>query len=212
MRFLLGTKQYILHILNDLPFSRADTPPGEESRLTRALKAYHIDKARDPTDLPPWLFEEHERRPLGRPGTSSRDREGSEYDYDSRRATAPSRSGRRGLRDVYDAAAATATATANPSREPRGRLQDDVPVAPAPSKANDRLKALRDAKRNVALRNAPVASIQSSRLAGEEWEERNRGRGPDRGDSEQYRSPSLPASVRPSRSGGLPPGRSIRKI
>ena len=33
------------------------TPPGEESRLTRALKAYHIDKARDPADLPEWLFE-----------------------------------------------------------------------------------------------------------------------------------------------------------
>jgi len=37
------------------------TPPGEESRLTRAMKAYHIDKARDPADLPAWLFEEHER-------------------------------------------------------------------------------------------------------------------------------------------------------
>lgn len=199
-------------------FWRADTPPGEESRLTRALKAYHVEKARDPTDLPPWLFEEHERRPLGRPGTNLRSWEDSEYDYESRRATAPPRSGGRGLREVHDAAAATATvtATANPSRqqETRGRQQDDVP---APSKANDRLKALRDAKRTAALRSAPVASVQSSRPAGDEWpvqEERGRGYGPDRGDSEgsRYRSPSLPANVRPPRSGGLPPGQSIRKF
>jgi hypothetical protein len=177
------------------------------------LKAYHIDKARDPTDLPPWLFEEHERRPLGRPGTDLRGREGSESDYDdSHRATAPPRSGGRGLRDVYDAAEATATATAMPSRETRGRLQNDVSVAAAPSKANDRLKALRDAKRNAALRNAPVAGVQSSHLTGEESEERGRGYGSDRGDSERYRSPSLPANVRPPRSGGLPSGRSIRKF
>ena len=38
-----------------------DTPVGGESRLTRAMKAYHIDKARDPADLPDWLFDERER-------------------------------------------------------------------------------------------------------------------------------------------------------
>lgn len=205
--FLSRSKGVCLHILNYL----LETPPGEESRLTRALKAYHIDKARDPTDLPPWLFEEHERRPRGGPGTSLRDREGSEDDYDSHRATAPPRSGGRGLRDIYDAAEATATATAIPPRETRGRLQNDVSVAPAPSKANDRLKALRDAKRNAALRNAPGAGIQSSHPNGEESEERGRGYGSDRGDSERYRSPSLPGNVRP-RGGGLPSGRSIRKF
>jgi hypothetical protein len=37
------------------------TPPGQESRLTRALKAYHIEQARQPSDLPEWLFDERER-------------------------------------------------------------------------------------------------------------------------------------------------------
>lgn len=37
------------------------TPPGEDSRLARAIKAYHIEKARQPSDLPDWLFSEKER-------------------------------------------------------------------------------------------------------------------------------------------------------
>lgn len=41
--------------------TKIETPVGGESRLTRALKAYHIDKARDPADLPEWLFDERER-------------------------------------------------------------------------------------------------------------------------------------------------------
>lgn len=44
----------------------AATPPGQESRLTRALKEYHIAKARRPSDLPGWLFEERERKATGR--------------------------------------------------------------------------------------------------------------------------------------------------
>ena len=212
-----GSGNYLIGILNHLSFWRADTPPGEESRLTRALKAYHIDKARDPTDLPPWLFEEHERRPLGRSETSLRYLEDSEYDYDSRRATAPPRSSGRGLRDIYDAAA---TETAIPSRHQetrersRGRLQEDIPVS-APSKANDRLKALRDAKRNAAQRNA---SNHPSRPNDEEWpvrEERGRRSGPDHradGEGPRYRTPSLPASARPPHGGGLPARPSIRKF
>jgi len=193
----------------------ADTPPGEESRLTRALKAYHIEKARDPTDLPPWLFEEHERRPLGRSKTSLRRREGSEYDYDSRRATAPPRSSGRGLRDIYDAAA---TDTTIPSRRERsrGRLQEDIPASvSAPSKANDRLKALRDAKRNAAQRDA---IDRPSSLTDEEWpvrEERGGRYGPDHradGEGPRHRSPSLPASARPLHGGGLPARPSIRKF
>jgi len=181
------------------------------------LKAYHIDKARDPTDLPQWLFEEHERRPLGRSRMSLRHHEGSEYDYESRRATAPPRPSGRGLRDIYDAAA---TDTAIPSRQQgmregsRGRLQEDIPVS-APSKANDRLKALRDAKRNATQRNA---TIRSSRPTVEEWpvrEERGRGYEPDHradGEGPRHRSPSLSASVRPRHGGGLPPRPSIPKF
>lgn len=188
---------------------RTDTPPGEESRLTRALKAYHIEKARDPTDLPPWLFEEHERRALGRSETTLQRRENSEYDYDSRSATAPPRSSGRGLRDIY---AAAATDTANPSRHQE--IREGFPMS-APSKANDRLKALRDAKRNAAQRNA---SNRPSRPTDEEWparEERGRRNGPDHradGSGPQHRSPSLPAGARPLHGGGLPPRPGIRKF
>ena len=213
---------FLLYFSEPLSIRRADTPPGEDSRLTRAMKAYHIEKARDPSDLPPWLFEEHERRPLGRSGTSLGHREGSgsEYEYESRRATAPPRSGGRGLRDIYDAAATATALRPQETREwSRGRLQDDVPVGP-PSKASGRLKELREAKRNAAQRNTSAASIHSSHTmipTGDEWtvrEERGRGYGPDRGDAEgpRFRSPSSPAGVRPGRSGVLPPRQSIRKI
>jgi len=180
------------------------------------LKAYHIEKARDPTDLPPWLFEEHERRPLGRSETSLGHREGSEYDYDSRSATAPSHSGGRSLRDIYDTAASD---TAIPLRHQeiregsRGRLQEDIPVS-APSKANDRLKALRDAKRNAAQRNV---GIRPSRPTDEEWpvrEERGKRNGPNhRADGDpRHRSLSSPGSARPLHVGGLPPRPGIRRF
>ena len=208
----------------------AGTPPGEESRLTRALKAYHADKARDPTDLPEWLFEEHERRPIGRSGTNFRHREVDEYgEYESRRvaASTPSASGR-GLRDVYDAAAITSRQQRE-TREPsmsRGRQlhrEDDVDVPLGgsaglpPSKANDRLRALRDAKRKAALRNASASSVQLSGRVSDEWperEERGRSYQKDRavGDGPQRRAPSLPASVRPPHTSGLPPRPGIRRI
>jgi len=206
------------------------TPPGEESRLTRTLKAYHIEKARDPTDLPPWLFEEHERRPLGRPGTRLRYRE-DEYDYDaqeSRRATVPPRPSGRGLRDVYDSAAAETGISLRQQQQQRqtresGRARgtpphDDVPDAPR-SIASDRLRAFRDAKRDAALRNASVTSDRGFDYAGaravRESEERGRSYKQDRrGDRDDpyYRSPSLPASVRPPRGAGLPPRPSTRKF
>ena len=200
----------------------AGTPPGEESRLTRALKAYHIDKARDPADLPEWLFEEHERRPIGRSGTSLRYREGDEYgEYESPRAAAstPSVSGR-GLRDVYDAAAIASRQQPESSSMSRGRQlyrQDDSDVPPAPSKANDRLRALRDAKRKAALRNASVSSVRLSGRVSDEWlerEERGRSYRKDgaQGDGPHRRAPSLPASVRPPHASGLPPRPGIRRI
>ncbi|KAI0302264.1 hypothetical protein BC826DRAFT_988199 [Russula brevipes] len=203
--------------------SGEQTPPGEESRLTRALKAYHIEKARNPGDLPEWLFEEHERRPLGRSGARSRHQEGSEYGERETHlaAAAPARPSGRGLRDVFDAAAA-ATAIAPRQQEARGssrgRPKDDAPAAP-PSKANDRLKALRDAKRSAARRNAAALSVRfdtpSDADARPVREERRRDYGQERGRGEgpYPRSPSLPAGVRPPpRGGGLPPRPGMRKV
>ncbi|KAI0283143.1 hypothetical protein BGY98DRAFT_953291 [Russula aff. rugulosa BPL654] len=165
---------------NIVAYSGEQTPPGKESRLTRALKAYHIEKARDPTDLPPWLFEEHERRPLGHSETSLRRRRKAD--------------------------------TGIPSRHQE--IREDATVG-APSKANDRLKALRDAKRNAAQRNA---SNRPSRPTDEEWpvrEERRRRNGSDHrvdGEGPRHRSPSSPASARPLHGGGLPPRPGMRKF
>jgi hypothetical protein len=189
------------------------------------LRAYHIDKARDPTDLPEWLFEEHERRPIGRSGTSFRYREDNEYgENETRRATKstqPRAGGGRGLRDVYETAGAATRDQRETLRESssRGRLlqrQDDGPVgAPAPtSKAHERLKALRDAKRQAAQRNTSVSSISSLSDGLASREERGRSLGQDRrqGDGPHRRAPSLPASVRPPHSSGLPPRPGIRRI
>lgn len=126
-----------------------DTPVGQESRLTRAMKAYHLEKARDPTDLPVWLFDEKERRrPAPEPSRSRRRDRDADYDDDyevveKTREPPPSR----GLRDIYEAAASASSSTAS-TRSTRGARSyaDDTPQ---PSRAADRLKALRDAKRTA---------------------------------------------------------------
>ncbi|KAJ7709947.1 hypothetical protein B0H17DRAFT_1155792 [Mycena rosella] len=137
---------------NITTFAGEDTPPGQESRLTRAMKAYHVEKARDPTDLPAWLFDEKERRrPASEPSRSKRrDDDYDDYEPDKTRAEPPPS---RGLRDIYEAAASNSSST--PSvRSTRGARSyaDDTPQ---PSRATDRLKALRDAKRTAVAPAAP---------------------------------------------------------
>lgn len=122
-----------------------DTPPGQESRLLRAMKAYHLEKARDPTDLPSWLFEAHERRPAPRARDQSRRRDEDEYEVIDKPSAEPPRA--RGLRDIYDSAAAKAPPP--PRSEPSTSRRYGNDGAGAPSKATDRLKALRDAKRTA---------------------------------------------------------------
>jgi len=101
-------------------FSGEETPPGQESRLTRAMKAYHLEKARDPSDLPSWLFEVHERQ--NPPEVVA--------------VVEPPRA--RGLRDVYDASPGVQAGV-------QGQQRSSTPWQP--SKAADRLKAMRDAKK-----------------------------------------------------------------
>ncbi|KAI0273362.1 hypothetical protein BC834DRAFT_204367 [Gloeopeniophorella convolvens] len=185
--------------------SGEQTPPGQESRLTRAMKAYHLDKARDPTDLPAWLFDEHERRPVAR-GRRSNDVGGGEY-HDTRDEPPPTRS--RGLRDIYDAAAASAPVRPEARESSRPRQEYDAPAGP--SKANDRLRALRDAKRTAAQRNAPVSDAGDERRPSrEERAMPERGLGRDSG--AHQRAPSLPAGVRPGAGGGLPVRPSVRRV
>jgi len=117
-----------------------ETPPGQESRLTQAMKAYHLQKARDPSDLPEWLFEEHERRPVGRSRFAS---SGQDDGYEE----SPPAPRSRGLRDIYDAATAPPSASSRtPGSSDRSTPNRFADVVIA-SKATNRLKALRDAKR-----------------------------------------------------------------
>ncbi|KAF7338329.1 hypothetical protein MVEN_02058400 [Mycena venus] len=151
---------------NITTFAGEETPPGQESRLTRAMKAYHLEKARDPSDLPAWLFDEKERRrPEPEPSRSRRrkdDYDDGDYEVVEKTRAEPPPS--RGLRDIYEAAAASTSSTPS-ARSTRGARSyaDD---SPQPSRATDRLKALRDAKRGAVnpnvrdeerLRDAPRA-------------------------------------------------------
>ncbi|KIK59877.1 hypothetical protein GYMLUDRAFT_245072 [Collybiopsis luxurians FD-317 M1] len=51
---------------NITTYAGEETPPGAESRLCRAMKAYHLSKCEDRRDLPAWLFSESERTPWSR--------------------------------------------------------------------------------------------------------------------------------------------------
>jgi len=113
------------------------------------MKAYHLEKARDPTDLPAWLFDEHERQPLQRARQPQRPRREVEEQNSVTRVAEPPRP--RGLRDIYDS---VSRSDQQPNITPSG-----LPVG----KGTDRLKALREAKRSAALedpRAEPVSSRQ----------------------------------------------------
>ncbi|EIN07399.1 hypothetical protein PUNSTDRAFT_53731 [Punctularia strigosozonata HHB-11173 SS5] len=153
-----------------------ETPPGQESRLTKAMKAYHLEKARDPSDLPEWLFDESERFPGRR---SRREPVERERRYAAAAEETPEPPRGRGFRDIYDAAAGSSSRPA-PRARSTARGYDAAPsrpreYSPAPSrssdayaeetggagsKASNRLKAMRDAKRQAAARNAgsPLAT------------------------------------------------------
>jgi len=113
-----------------------ETPPGEESRLTKAMKAYHLERARSPADLPTWLFEDHERGVGSR--TWNKQQEGYEDQFSLKRQADPTQRG--GLRDVYDRATSSpALSTLNKQEGESGQ-----------TRATDRLRAIRDAKRLAA--------------------------------------------------------------
>lgn len=123
------------------------TPPGQESRLTRAMKAYHLAKAKDPTDLPPWLFDESaRRRPAPTPIAINED----EYNDQTKQQYLDNAPKSRGLRDIYDTAASTPSISTTRSTRGRGHV-DNIEQ---PSKATNRLKAMREAKRSALTANA----------------------------------------------------------
>ncbi|KAI0341709.1 hypothetical protein BDW22DRAFT_265823 [Trametopsis cervina] len=110
------------------------TPPGQESRITRALKAYHIAQASRPSDLPEWLFDEKER------GVSSRLQTG-ERELDDERREAPAQE--RPRPPVPTAPTRAAAPIARPEyKKPLADEEDRSTM----SRAAQRLKEMRDAK------------------------------------------------------------------
>ncbi|KAK1232245.1 hypothetical protein PQX77_004619 [Marasmius sp. AFHP31] len=143
---------------NITTYAGEETPPGQESRLTRAMKAYHLEKARDPTDLPAWLFDEHERRPR-RSNPKERIVEDTSTDQREIKQSSATRSATpRGLRDVYDAVPSTVPIHQSSS----GQAST---VTRGAAKGTDRLKALREGKRGlVATPNAqPETGVERAR-------------------------------------------------
>jgi len=118
------------------------TPPGEESTLSRVLKAYHLDKADEPSDLPDWLFTAKER------GMKAPARNDSGLLGDGDRSSMPFTSSR-SSQDDYQ------TSSSSMSTSLRSFGDTNRPV----TKAGDRLRALRDAKRSASMRTNPVGRV-----------------------------------------------------
>ena len=153
------------------------------------MKAYHIEKACDPSDLPEWLFGEHERRPVGRSRFTSR-QNGSQGDrYEESTPLRP-----RGLQDIYEAAASPSS-----NSRPSG-LSDRTPNRftdeSAPSKATNRLKALRDAKRQNSRFDNDAPSPGSDRRDGDGRHRDGRGAEADRRPHPRVGLPSGPGGRR----------------
>src|ERR1700749_1564032 len=103
----------------------AETPPGGESQLTRAMKAYHLEKARDPSDLPEWLFGEHERRPYRRLRFIDQQKDDYHDNHEDVSESKVPTPGIRGLRDIYNSAAVPLNSnTARPKRGVASRFDD----------------------------------------------------------------------------------------
>lgn len=140
-----------------------ETPAGQESRLTRAMKAYHLEKARGPSDLPAWLFNERERGVKGSTG-------GRTGNGDTRAVTpeipeGPPITQSSGLRGIYASAAST---DVQRSRRPEPTRYGDDGITQ--SKAANRLRAMREPKHGrinateeaVAVMERPLGSEGNS--------------------------------------------------
>ncbi|KAG0707807.1 hypothetical protein DFH29DRAFT_1076121 [Suillus ampliporus] len=128
-----------------------ETSPGRDSHLVRVMKAYHLAKARHPSDLPDWLFDERERKP----SLSSRFAESPRGVVSGVQPPPPS-----AFRHIYDEAASRAPQTNHSRTAPQVLTSPDKT---GPSRATDRLKAFRDAKRaDLGVRHVSSESESST--------------------------------------------------
>ncbi|CDO68350.1 hypothetical protein BN946_scf184799.g77 [Trametes cinnabarina] len=124
-----------------------ETPVGGESRLTRAMKAYHIQKARNPADLPDWLFDERERG-IRSQQAISRPPPAEERAQPPSGPSQPSRPVTTVRREEPQPPARTVRGPTLADR----RAAVDTGSEEHVTKSMARLRALRDAKRNAKVR------------------------------------------------------------
>ncbi|CAA7271735.1 unnamed protein product [Cyclocybe aegerita] len=114
----------------------------EDSHLTRVMRAYHLSKARTPAELPDWLFSERERGQGGllRPDAPN---DGSHV------KPVPSTE-RRHPRDMQSFPRPThSDAQSKSIRSRAGHSEEMTAARPRPT-GMDRLKSIRDLKRNAS--------------------------------------------------------------
>ncbi|KAJ3863705.1 hypothetical protein EV359DRAFT_82143 [Lentinula novae-zelandiae] len=119
--------------------SGEETPPGQESRLTRAMKAYHIEKARDSSELPAFLFAEHERQPRKRPPRVE-EQQVAPHNVRSGR-------GREEGSGVRNRKVPESASTLDRSINRSTALNNNMELSKQSQTGTDRLKALREARR-----------------------------------------------------------------
>lgn len=137
------------------PDAGEETPQGEESRLMRAMKAYHVDKARDANDLPDWLFEGRDREVISRlRGNAPGNVEPAQLPI-PRQATASPAPARRGRQErIPSGETAPSAWQAAHSRASSTSSVRSVHASTPSRDAMNRLKELRLAKRNARVRFA----------------------------------------------------------
>jgi len=116
-----------------------ETPTGQESRITLALKKYHLARVNSPSELPDWLFSDIERGIVrGRASSHSRTPPAESlksFDIPPVRTRA---------RHVHEHEPVPPL----PAVQQRSRWDDDDAGSRAPTRAASRLKAMRETKRS----------------------------------------------------------------
>lgn len=131
-----------------------ETPVGQESRLTQAMKTYHINKARTPSDLPEWLFDERDRGVIG--GLQIANPDTVEETTRGRAETRPAVEARGLPRGpgLHRLPTMSRSASRTNTRPPEAGPSTSIPRRPTHAGKDSiaRLQELRAAKRNAKVR------------------------------------------------------------
>jgi len=126
------------------PLGNGEDDEEGESHLTRVMRAYHLSKARTPAELPDWLFSERER---GQGGLLRFDKSDSPNDRRQAR-TDPAQQAQRRNRPAYQGD--NTTSLGIQSQSIQSQSTKPSAVAQAKISGSDRLKQMRDLRRNAS--------------------------------------------------------------